>query len=396
MIIIRYCDYCEGKPYYDLEKDASHSICPFCHQSLKKAIYYDDNILRNEHIMMERYIPNQNLINDNINQLEEQIVVTKLVEDAHIVNKLNSYIDGKNFHTQKAEKSYNDSMNNENQRKSVNNTKKEKRNTNGEIKERRCPREFIEKEESYSKVTDNITFSKNILNTEPDNNLHQERVGADNKYKVQGKITSIRTDEKYHRTLPQKVIERIRFGQRMSDIENTINIVLTTDAGFEKVLNGIRQETSIIIHGAIRGGLDGSLAQSKIVAEGKFNDKLNKEFYARNIYINGTHKQVEVENGDILIFAVPIIVIAMIAYLITLVPDGMSIKEALAYSRNRILTFLSIDFFLSIISTSIIYFRTRRRLMQMVRGIRPMRFRTCLAAGVVVSTVLSILLMFIL
>lgn len=403
MIIIRYCDYCEGKPYYDLKKDSSHAICPYCHHSLKKAVYYDDSILKNEHISMERYSPTQNSIKkDNHNKSvheEERIAIVKPAEDAYIANELDSRIGRMNYNTQKAEESTNtlqsNCINNKIEPKSVNNLIKESGNTNREIKERRHAREFDVKEVNYTKVTNdnNSSIKKNDANL--DNDLHQERIVADNRHKVQGKIISVRTDDKFHRTLMQKIIEKIRFGQRMSDIENTINIVLTTDEGFEKTLNGIRQETSIVMHGAIRGGLDGSLAQSKIIADGNYNDKLNKEFYAKNIYISGTHKQVEVENSDVLIFAVPLMIIMMIIFLFTLIPDGMSMKEALVYSKNRIVTFLGIDFFLSILSTSIIYFRTRRRLMQMVRGLRPLRFRTCLASGVAVSTVLSILIMFI-
>ena len=422
MIIIRYCNNCKGKPYYNLENDSTHYFCPFCQQKLKKEVYYDEKLLYRNHIPMEQYSELRDSIIDDGNECTNNTIKEHAIQSAdkrqkeypnQSVADRENQLYSKHISTEQyvemKENTFNDSDECENKTiKMVGDlieTDKHQASQSIEIIEqkeesdrahkfRRQPREIInsinvEGREGVSETEESITQEVELKRNNEEVRMNE------NAHRIQGKIKSVRTDSNYHRTFMQQIWEKIRFGQRISDIENTVRIVLITDEGYEKINNGIRQEAIIVIHGAIRGGLDNSLSESKIVAEGRYSDRKSNEFIARNIYIDGSNKQIEVENGDVLIIAIPLMIIALLFYLFTLIPDGMSISEAIIYAKNRIFTFLSIDLILSAISASLIYFRTRRRLMQVVRGMRPLRFRTCLATGIAISTFLSVIIMFV-
>lgn len=131
--------------------------------------------------------------------------------------------------------------------------------------------------------------------------------------KVVGRIIGVSSDSSYKRLFVRKVLDKFVYGQKMSDVCNTI--IVRSKAGDDVT------DAHIYVYGQMAGGIAELKVGSALEADGKFDSR--NRFMARKIYVDSVRICTQFENEDLLLWLVPMIML-FIYIVINTVISGIS------------------------------------------------------------------------
>lgn len=125
--------------------------------------------------------------------------------------------------------------------------------------------------------------------------LEEENVLHDS-CSVYGRIIGVSSDSTYKRLLLRKVYDKCVFGQKMSDMCNTI--ILRTKNG------EITKDIHVYLYGHLSGGISELKVGSKVEVIGRYDSR--NRFMARRILVDSVQIRTQIEMVDIMLWIIPI------------------------------------------------------------------------------------------
>ncbi len=217
----------------------------------------------------------------------------------------------------------------------------------------------------------------------------QMRFIRENNRYIKGEVMGASRSDTYPRSMWEKLSEKIRYRQRMSDVHNTVKINVCAEDG--NLVAGDYVE--VIFHGEMRGGLDVISQGAKIEAFGKMVNG-GKQFYAHTINYDDKPVKLAIESSDSLVVVMPILVVALFVLLWQLIPDGMTFLQGMAYFKDLVVRFFIWDIILTGMISILLYIYTRRGLSSLMRRLPEIPYRRCFWLGLALSTVITALIVF--
>lgn len=189
--------------------------------------------------------------------------------------------------------------------------------------------------------------------------------------KIVGRIIGVSSDSSYKRLFVRKVLDKLVYGQKMSDVCNTI--IVRSKAGDDVT------DAHIYLYGQMTGGIAELKIGSAIEAAGKFDSR--NRFMARRICVDSVRICTQLEKDDLILYFAPMIMLLIYMLSSTIV----SAISALAIGSEVVGKWMML--FLS--SIYITYCGIRKAFKYYLP------FRVKLKLSVIAGTVMSIIFMLI-
>lgn len=189
---------------------------------------------------------------------------------------------------------------------------------------------------------------------------------------VEGRIIGVTSDASYKRLFARKVFDKLVYGQRMSDVCNTI--IVRSKFGDEVL------DTHVCLYGQTAAGI----AEVKVGAVAEVNGKFDSRnrFMARQICVDGVRIATQIEMADILLWIAPVAIL-FFWYMIIIIADGISAMDA----YNQLFTKIIVFFFGGCWTT----FRGIKKLFRYYLPVG-VRLKMSVIGGTIISIILAIIL----
>lgn len=143
---------------------------------------------------------------------------------------------------------------------------------------------------------ENIFKAEEVTSTESmSDTFLKEEITLSEADKIYGRIIGVSSDSTYKRLLIRKIYDKCVFGQRISDMCNTIIIRCKKDE--------IVKDIHVYLYGHLSGGISELKVGSRAEVTGKFDSR--NRFMARNILVDSVHIQTQIEMADIMLWLIP-------------------------------------------------------------------------------------------